>query len=137
MTLLLVMLPLIAGISAATEVDAVNSSPDKFKVLLDNEHVRVVEYSLLPGERDDWHTHPPKVSYVKKKKKKKKKKNVAGGKLRITTENGESFLADEQSGTAAWMGSLGSHFAENIGPTPVRILLVEVKAAARVAANSQ
>ena len=126
MTLLLVMLPLIAGISAATEVDAVNSSPDKFKVLLDNEHVRVVEYSLLPGERDDWHTHPPKVSYV-----------IAGGKLRITTENGESFLADEQSGTAAWMGSLGSHFAENIGPTPVRILLVEVKAAARVAANSQ
>ena len=126
MTLLLVMLPLIAGTSAATEVDAVNSSPDKFKVLLDNEHVRVVEYSLLPGERDDWHTHPPKVSYV-----------VAGGKLRITTENGESFLADEQSGTAAWMGSLGSHFAENIGTTPVRILLVEVKAAARVAANSQ
>ena len=126
MILLLVMLPFIAGTSAATEVDAVNSSPDKFKVLLDNEHVRVVEYSLLPGERDDWHTHPPKVSYV-----------VAGGKLRITTENRESFLADEQSGTAAWMGSLGSHFAENIGTTPVRILLVEVKAAARVAANSQ
>ena len=126
MTLLLVMLQLIAGTSAATEVDAVTSSPDKFKVLLDNEHVRVVEYSLLPGERDDWHAHPPKVSYV-----------VAGGKLRITTENGESFLADEQSGTAAWMGSLGSHFAENIGTTPVRILLVEVKAAARVATNSQ
>ena len=126
MTLLLVMLPLIAGTSAATEVDAVTSSPDRFKVLLDNEHVRVIEYSLLPGERDDWHTHPPKISYV-----------VAGGKLRITTENGESFLADEQSGTAAWMGSLGSHFAENIGATPVRILLVEVKAAARVATNSQ
>ena len=125
MTLLLLTLPLIAGSSAAAEVDAVASSPDKFKILLDNEHVRVVEYSLLPGERDDWHTHPPKVSYV-----------VAGGKLRITTENGESFLADELSGTAAWMGSLGSHFAENIGTTPVRILLVEVKAAAKVAATT-
>ena len=124
-TLLLLSLPLIAGLSAAAEVDAVASSPDKFKILLNNEHVRVVEYSLLPGERDDWHSHPPKVSYV-----------VAGGKLRITTENGESFLAHEQSGTATWMGSLGSHFAENIGTTPVRILLVEVKVAATVAANA-
>jgi quercetin dioxygenase-like cupin family protein len=103
---------------AVAQVDPVAVSPDRFKVLLDNEHVRVVAYALAPGEKDAWHTHPPKVSYV-----------VSGGSLRITTDDGKSFVADETAGTASWMGALGRHFAENVGTTPVRIVLVEVKAA--------
>jgi ketosteroid isomerase-like protein/quercetin dioxygenase-like cupin family protein len=100
------------------EIDPVAVSPDRFTVLLDNEHVRVVAYTLAPGEKDVWHTHPPKVSYV-----------VSGGSLRITTDDGKSFTADETAGTASWMGPLGRHFAENVGPTTVRIVLVEVKSA--------
>ncbi len=102
----------------ATQVDAVSVSPDRFKVLLENPHVRVVEYVLLPGERDQWHTHPPKVSYV-----------VSGGTLRITTEDGQSFLTEEKAGSATWMDTLGRHFATNVGKTPVRIVLVEIKSA--------
>lgn len=101
-----------------TAIDAVLVSPDRFKVLLDNEHVRVIEYALLPGERDQWHTHPPKVSYV-----------VTGGTLRITTEDGQSFLTDEKAGSATWMDALGRHYAQNVGKTPVRIVLVEIKSA--------
>ncbi len=98
------------------QIDPVAVSPDRFTVLLENPHVRVVEYTLLPGQRDQWHTHPPKVSYV-----------VAGGTLRITTADGRSFLARERKGAATWMDALGRHFAENVGKTPVRIVLVEVK----------
>jgi beta-alanine degradation protein BauB len=98
------------------QVDPVVVSPDRFTVLLENEHVRVVEYVLLPGERDQWHTHPPKVSVV-----------VTGGTLRITTEDGQSFLTDEKEASASWMGALGRHFAQNVGETPVRIILVEIK----------
>ena len=101
-----------------TQIDAVVVSPDRFKVLLENPHVRVVEYVLLPGEHDQWHTHPPKVSYV-----------VSGGTLRITTEDGESFLTEEKAGSATWMDTLGRHFATNVGKTPVRIVLVEIKSA--------
>jgi quercetin dioxygenase-like cupin family protein len=101
-----------------TQIDAVAVSPDRFKILLENTHVRVIEYVLLPGERDQWHTHPPKVSYV-----------VTGGTLRITTEDGQSFLTDEKAGSAVWMETLGRHFAQNVGQTPVRIVLVEVKSA--------
>ena len=101
---------------AAAAQDPVAVSPDRFTVLLDNAHVRVVEYVLQPGERDQWHTHPPKVSYV-----------VSGGTLRITTEDSQSFLAEEKAGTASWMEALGRHYAENVGSTPVRIVLVEVK----------
>ena len=108
-----------AGPSVARQparIDAATASPDRFKVLLENQHVRVLEYVLLPGERDQWHTHPPKVSYV-----------VSGGTLRITTEDGQSFLTDEKTGSASWMDTLGKHFAENVGKTPVRIVLVEVR----------
>lgn len=98
------------------EIDPVAVAPDRFKVLLENPRVRVVEYTLLPGQRDPWHTHPPKVSYV-----------VSGGTLRITTADGRSFLARETKGDASWMDALGRHYAKNVGRTPVRILLVEVK----------
>lgn len=102
----------------AAEIDPVRVSPDRYKVLLDNSEVRVVEYVLRPGERDQWHTHPPKVSYV-----------VSGGSLRITLADGTSSISDAKQGTAQWMNTLGRHYAQNIGATPVRIVLVEVKSA--------
>lgn len=96
--------------------DPTKVSPEKYMVLLENEHVRVVEYVIKPGEKDAWHTHPPKVSYI-----------VSGGKLRITPEGADSFVVDENSGNAAWMGALGRHFGENVGTTPIRIVLIEIK----------
>ena len=55
-----------------TEIDFIKSSPDKAKIVLENEFVRVIEYSLKPGEKDSTHTHPPKTSYV-----------ISGGTLRV------------------------------------------------------
>ena len=69
----------VLGQSQPGEIDPVEVSPDMYHIQLENEHVRVVEYQIAPGERDNWHTHPAKVSYV-----------VSGGSLRITTEEGES-----------------------------------------------
>jgi quercetin dioxygenase-like cupin family protein len=106
----------IASAQPAQEIDAVIASPDRFTVLLDNAQVRVVEYTLRPGERDQWHTHPPKVSFV-----------VSGGLLRIHLADGTSFLSDEAQGTATWMNALPRHYAENVGKTDVKIVLTEVK----------
>ncbi len=117
--LLLAVLPLVSAAQPAS-IDALTASADNFKLLLENEQVRVLEYTLQPGARDQWHTHPPKVSYV-----------VTGGTLRITTEDGKSFLAEDAEGTATWMGAVGRHFVENVGKTPVRVVLVEVKSAAQ------
>ena len=98
--------------------DALLASPDNFRLLLENEYVRVVEYAVQPGQRDQWHTHPAKVSYV-----------AEGGTLRVSTEDGQSFLADEKAGTATWAGAVGRHFVQNVGKTTVRIILTEVKGA--------
>ena len=117
---LIFLLSVVPFLSAAqpTPIDALTASPENFKLLLENEQVRVLEYTLAPGQRDEWHTHPPKVSYV-----------VTGGTVRVTTEDGKSFLADEEAGTASWMGALGRHCVENVGTTTVRVVLTEVKSA--------
>lgn len=100
----------------AQNIDPVKILPDKFKILLENKHVRVVQYSLKPGEKDDWHTHPAKSSYV-----------VSGGKLKVYLENGEIIIAEEQTGTASWMDYVGKHYVENIGTTTVTIVFTEIK----------
>src|SRR5690349_5789576 len=100
----------------AEAIDPVAVSPDRYKVLLENDHVRVVEYALGAGERDEWHTHPPKVSWV-----------LGGGKLRITMADSASFEAEEKEGSATWMRDLPRHYARNVGTSPVRIILVEPK----------
>jgi hypothetical protein len=101
-----------------TEIDFVKSSPDKTKILLENEYVRVIEYTLKPGEKDSTHTHPPKASYV-----------ISGGTLRIYPANEKSFDAEAVKGMAEWADRVGKHYVENIGKTSVTILLTEIKSA--------
>lgn len=108
----------VAAQTPAEEIDPVVVSPDMYKVLLENEHVRVVEYEIPPGQKDNWHTHPAKVSYI-----------VAGGSLKITPEQGESFIVEEKTGSTTWFEAVGKHFGENVGQTPIRIVFVEIKGA--------
>jgi len=97
-------------------MDALTASPENFKLLLENEYVRVLEYTLNPGQKDQWHTHPPKSSYV-----------VSGGQLKIYLENDSSFIATDTTGTVSWMDYVGKHYVENIGKTPVKVILTEIK----------
>ena len=99
----------------STNVDPVSVSPDKYKVLLENDRVRVVEYSIKPGERDQPHTHPPKLSYV-----------ASGGTLRITLRD-TSFVTTDTTGDVTWRGNVPWHFAQNVGTAPIRIVLFEVR----------
>jgi len=99
------------------EIDPAAASPEMYKVILDNQFVRVIDYQIPVGSKDNWHTHPAKTSYV-----------VNGGKLKITTDTGESFTVDEETGTATWFGAVGLHTAENVGDTPVHIVFVEITA---------
>jgi beta-alanine degradation protein BauB len=106
-------------IAATPEIDALKASPENFKLLLENDHVRVLEYCLKPGSKDRTHTHPPKSSYI-----------VTGGKLKVYRENGASEIFDEEAGTASWMDQVGKHYVENIGTTEIKIILTEVKTTA-------
>lgn len=106
--------------NAPLNIDALTASPANFKLLMENDTVRVLEYTLKAGEKDQWHTHPPKASYV-----------VTGGRVKVYLENGDTIVADEKAGDVSWMNYAGKHYVENIGSTEVKVILTEVKSAAK------
>lgn len=98
-------------------VDGLVSSPENFKLLLENDKVRVLQYTLLPGGRDHWHTHPPRTGYV-----------LSGAKIRVTRADGSHADHDEKTGDIYWGEFSPLHDTQNLGTTPYVALLVEVKA---------
>jgi len=46
--------------------DAIKVAPDHSKIRVENDHVRVIENTLGPGEKDPMHTHPAGWYYVTK-----------------------------------------------------------------------
>ena len=109
----------VASLEKATDtlnIDIVQTSPNQARVLMENEHVRVVEYAVKPGETDVWHTHPPRSSYV-----------VSGGKVKVYTENGEPKISEVKTGASSWAGQGAKHYVENIGDTDIKIILTEIK----------
>jgi len=102
--------------SDTLKIDIVQTSPNQARVLMENEHVRVVEYSVKPGEKDVWHTHPPRSSYV-----------VSGGKVKVYSENGEPKISEVKTGASSWAGQGAKHYVENVGSTDIKIILTEIK----------
>ena len=106
--------------SCAHAQDAVKAAPSSFKLLRENQHVRVVQDTLRPGEKEALHSHPAGWYYVTKP-----------GKMRVTYEDGKSIIWDAKPGEQAWMDAEPPHTSENIGTTTIQYVLVEVKSAAR------
>ncbi len=102
--------------SDTTAINVVKVSPDKYKILLENEYVRVVEYSIKPGEKDNPQTHPRKTSYI-----------LSGGTLRVYPEHEKPFDYEEVAGVTEWSDKTDKHYVENIGTTTITILLTEIK----------
>ena len=107
-------------------VDALLSSPGSFKLLLDNEHVRVLQYTLPPGALDHWHTHPPRVGYV-----------LSGAKIRVTEADRIHEDYDEKTGEIYWDGFSPLHDTLNLDTKPYIALLVEVKGASAPTASAE
>ena len=116
----MLLLVCLAVCSVATGQDAVKAAPKSFKVLKENEHVRVVQDTLAPGEIEAMHTHPAGWYYVTKP-----------GKMKVTYANGKSTVWDAKAGEQSWMDAEAAHTSENIGKTTIQYVLVEVKSAAK------
>lgn len=106
-------------------VDGLVSSPANFKLLLENDHVRVLRYTLPPGALDHWHTHPPRVGYV-----------ISGAKIRVTEADGSHTDYDEKTGETYWADVSALHDTLNLDTKPYVALLVEVKGAGPTSASA-
>jgi len=95
--------------------DAVETDPGKYKAILENECVRVLEYNDRPGEKTHEHRHPAFVLYALSSF--KRTLTLPGGKvLRREFKPGDVMWPDEQA-----------HIGENVGDTPTRVIIVELK----------
>jgi len=95
--------------------DAVAVTPKVVKVRLENDRVRVLEFMSNPGDKEDWHFHPPFVTYV-----------LNGGTLRITTPDGKSSDVEFKTGDTLDRPP-GIHRTENVGKTRLHAILFELK----------
>ena len=104
--------------------DAVKVAPHHYKVLLENDHVRVVENTLAPGEKDPMHTHPSGWYYVTKP-----------GTMKVVHADGKTETWKARAGEAGWLTTEGPHTSENIGKTTMGFVLVDVKSADKSTAS--
>jgi len=82
---------------------------------LENPRVRVLEATLKPGDKEKTHSHPAYVIYV-----------IAGGKFRNHAADGTVTDGEFKTGDVIYRDPL-THWAENIGDTTIRLVLVELK----------
>jgi quercetin dioxygenase-like cupin family protein len=82
---------------------------------LENPRVRVLEATLKPGDKEQTHSHPAYVIYV-----------IAGGKFRNHATDGTVTDGEFKTGDVIYRDPV-THWAENIGNTTIRLVLVELK----------
>lgn len=96
--------------------DPVVTDGDKYKVIMENEHVRVLEYRDSPGQRTSPHYHPDYVLCA-----------LSSFKRKLTHPDGRGGVREVKAGDVAW-GKAQSHIGENVGDTDTHVIIVELKA---------
>ncbi|MGH9442699.1 MAG: cupin domain-containing protein [Thermoanaerobaculia bacterium] len=109
---------LAAGGAAAPSLDPAVVNAKMEHVKLDNSRVRVIEGTLQPGDKEQMHEHPnPFVTYI-----------LSGGRIRNHFADGKVVEAELATGDALYREPQ-THWAENIGTTPIHFIVVELKKA--------
>ena len=94
--------------------DPIAIAPHAYRVLLENDRVRVLDVRMKPGEKTDMHAHPDAVWYL-----------MAAASARFTAEDGSAFEGDLPAGVMWRPAEL--HGAENIGTAEMVAIAVELK----------
>ncbi len=102
-------------------MDPTETNPDQYKVVFENDRVRVLEYTDQPGLKTTQHTHPDSVMYT-----------LSTFKRRLYAEDGQTRDVDIVAGTTAWLPAQ-QHAGHNVGDTDTHVIFVELKESAPTA----
>jgi quercetin dioxygenase-like cupin family protein len=95
--------------------DPVATDGDKYRVLLENEQVRVLSYTDRPGERTHQHQHPAFVLYA-----------LAPFKRKLVLPDGSERIREFKAGDVLYSAG-EAHVGVNVGDTPTQVVIVELK----------
>lgn len=101
--------------AAALAQDPAQTDGDKYKVILENEKVRVLEYRDKPGEKTHQHHHYDFVLYA-----------LEPFKRKLTFPDGKQVIKEMKQGDVIWMKDQ-IHIGENVGTKDTHVLIVELK----------
>jgi quercetin dioxygenase-like cupin family protein len=110
---------LLLGAAMAIAQDVGKVSPETHKLLLENEHVRVFDVRIKPGEKVGMHSHPSGILYY-----------LSNASLKITYPDGKTEVREVKPGTAVWSEAV-THAVENVGPTELHEVHTELKGQSR------
>lgn len=104
------------------ELDALNAAPANHRVLLENEHVRVLETAVPVSTATPVHTHRwASVEYV-----------VSATSI-VRSDGDGNVIFDSRTGAGLrpddvlWSEPLPPHSVENVGDSDLRVIMVELK----------
>ena len=97
------------------EKSPTDTDPDKYKIIMENDHVRVYDYKDKPGDITKMHHHDAFVLHA-----------LSPFKRRIHFKNGTSVERECKGGETFWSDAQ-DHIGENIGNTDTHVLIIEVK----------
>src|SRR3954471_3426941 len=95
-------------------LDPVETNPNHYRVVFENERARVLEYTDRPGDRTTPHEHPDSVMYT-----------LSSFRRRLISGDQQREVEIE-AGTTGWLPAQ-QHAGENIGDTETHVLFVELK----------
>ena len=98
-----------------TVQDAVTVAPHIYKVLFENERVRLLEVRMKPGESSAMHSHPAYAIYP-----------LSDATATFTSPDGDRVEVEMKAGEALWHEA-ESHAVENHGTSEARVVLFELK----------
>jgi quercetin dioxygenase-like cupin family protein len=95
--------------------EAAQVAPHVYKVLFENERVRLLDVRMKPGDESAHHSHPDYLLYA-----------LEGGQVKLTDGSGQSAEVQIQAGDTMWREA-EEHSASNVGGTELHALFVELK----------
>ena len=100
--------------ASGMSTDPAVTNPEHYKVIFENDKVRVLEYNDQPGDKTTPHEHPDSIMYTLSSF----RRRLVSGDTQREVELG--------SGTVGWLPAQ-QHHGENIGETPTHVIFVELK----------
>lgn len=104
-----------AGAEPATAPDPVATYPENYRVLFENDRVRVLDFRLARGARELSHAHPAHVAVF-----------LEDFTIRFTLPDGTTALREAHPHQVSWSDPV-VHASENIGASDAHGILIELK----------